>query len=265
MANAKERLVTRSSRRGDRTRALPSNRSLESAKARCAGERLEFRVAFLFGKGKAGLGIASLGRFVADQKRDRRSPIARGLSGRERVVDQGLHQPASAIRGQRGDMLDQPIAVATLYPAGGGIGAPLEYRWQFGGIQTGSPATSSIAARAAAPVPAAGNAQSAAAGLPSSSAIRNCDVCHQLTVRASAIRATNARHSASGRFSAMSNQPRGRWPRCAARMVQAMKSASSGPARRIVGVTAAPLRSRSRVLQRHPEIRLRSSTSPRPA
>src|SRR5258706_12584894 len=99
MANAKERPVTPSSRRGDRPRALPSNRSLESAKARCAGERFKFGVAFLFGKRKAGFGIAALGRFVADQKRDRPPLISRGLSCRARAVAQGLHQPPSPPRG----------------------------------------------------------------------------------------------------------------------------------------------------------------------
>src|SRR5258705_11226262 len=136
MANAKERPVTPSSRRGDRPRALPSNRSLESAKARCAGERLKFGVAFLFGKRKAGFGIAALGRFVADQKRDRRSLISRGLSGCERAVDQGLHQPASTKGGKRGAMLDEPVAGATLYPAALRIRAAREYPGQFGAIET---------------------------------------------------------------------------------------------------------------------------------
>src|SRR5258706_5462661 len=136
MANVKEHPVTRSSRRGDRPRALSSSRSLESAKARCAGERFKFGVAFLFGKRKAGFGIAALGRFVADQKRDRRSLISRGLSGRERAVDQGLHRPASTTRGQRGDMLDEPVAGATLYPAALRIRAAKEYRGQFGAIET---------------------------------------------------------------------------------------------------------------------------------
>src|SRR6266851_2874131 len=105
---------------------LPLNRSLKPAKARGAGERFECTVALLFGKRKAGFGIAALGRFVADQKRDRRPLISRGLSGRECAVDQGLHQPASAIRGQRRNMLNQPVAGATLYPAARGVGAPLK-------------------------------------------------------------------------------------------------------------------------------------------
>src|SRR5258708_4912918 len=113
-----------------------SNRPLKAAEARGAGERFEFTVAFLFGKGEAGFGIAALGRFVADQKRDRRPLISRGLSGRERAADQGLHQPASATSGQRGDMLDEPVAGATLYPAILRIRAAKEYRGQFGAIET---------------------------------------------------------------------------------------------------------------------------------
>src|SRR6266436_2232085 len=115
---------------------LPLNRSLKPAKARGAGERFECTVALLFGKRKAGFGIAALGRFVADQKRDRRPLISRGLSGRERAADQGLHQPASATSGQRGDMLDEPVADATLYPAVLRIRAAKEYRGKFGAIET---------------------------------------------------------------------------------------------------------------------------------
>src|SRR5258708_23652538 len=115
---------------------LPLNRSLKAAKTRCAGECFEFKVARLFGKGEAGFGIAALGRFVADQKRDRRPAISRGLSGRERAADQGLHQPSSATSGQRGDMLDEPVAGATLYPAVLRIRAAKEYRGEFGAIET---------------------------------------------------------------------------------------------------------------------------------
>src|ERR1700704_3305653 len=39
----------------------------------------------------------------------------------------------------------------------------------------------------------------------------------------------------SGQFRVMSNQPRDRWPRCALRIVQAMKPAPSARAGRIVG------------------------------
>src|SRR6266481_8868094 len=113
-----------------------SNRPLKAAEARGAGERFEFTVAFLLGKAEAGFGIAALGRFVADQERDRRPVISRGLSGRERAADQGLHQPASATSGQRGDMLDEPVAGATLYPAVLRIPAAKEYRGQFGAIET---------------------------------------------------------------------------------------------------------------------------------
>src|SRR6266478_2533282 len=115
---------------------LPLNHPLEAAEARGAGERFEFTIALLFGKGEAGFGIAALGRFVADQERDRRPVISRGLSGRERAADQGLHQPASATSGQRGDMLDEPVAGATLYPAVLRILAAKEYRGQFGTIET---------------------------------------------------------------------------------------------------------------------------------
>src|SRR5260370_16749914 len=72
-----------------------SNRPLKAAEARGAGERFEFTVAFLFGKGEAGFGIAALGRFVADQKRDRRPLISRGLSSRHPPPHQPLPQPPS--------------------------------------------------------------------------------------------------------------------------------------------------------------------------
>jgi hypothetical protein len=215
--------------------ALRSNRPLEPAKARGAGERFEFMIPLFFGEDKPGLGIASLCRFVTDVKRDRRPRVTGRRSGSKRVIDQGLHQPAPAMGGARRNMLNQPIAVTALDPAGARIRAAKEYRGQFEPSRPMSPAISSIAARADAPVPLAGMAHSAAAGIPSASAIQNCETCHQDCVCASAMRRTNARHSASGPFSAMSNQPRGRWPRCAAKIVQAIKSAFSGSARRIRG------------------------------
>ena len=45
-----------------------SNRPLEAAKPRGAGERFEFTVPLFFGEDEPGLGIASLGRFVTDVK-----------------------------------------------------------------------------------------------------------------------------------------------------------------------------------------------------
>jgi dodecin len=45
-----------------------SDHSLKPAKAEGAGERFEIRIALLLGEGEAGLGIASLGRLVADQE-----------------------------------------------------------------------------------------------------------------------------------------------------------------------------------------------------
>nr|WP_245266362.1 hypothetical protein [Bradyrhizobium sp. WSM1743] len=79
-----------------------------------------------------------------------------------------------------------------------------------GAVSPVATATSSIARQAAGPVPAAGKAPSAAAGLPSTSATRNCETCHIDTVRATAMRAMKSRHCASGQPSATSNQPRGR-------------------------------------------------------
>jgi hypothetical protein len=105
-----------------------SNRPLEAAEARGAGERFEFTVPLLFGKRKTGLGIASLGRFVTDVKRDRRPCVAGRRTRSERVVDQSLHQPAPAMGGARRHMLDQPIAVTALDPAGACIRAPPQYR-----------------------------------------------------------------------------------------------------------------------------------------
>ena len=43
----------------------------------------------------------------------------------------------------------------------------------------------------------------------------NCDTCHHDCRCAVAIRSTKARHCGSGKFSAISNQPRGKCPRCA--------------------------------------------------
>ena len=71
---------------------------------------LEFRIALFLGEGKAGLGVASLGRVIADVKYDAGAPVAGSLSGRKRVVEQSLHQPAPAVRGFCRDVLDQPIA-----------------------------------------------------------------------------------------------------------------------------------------------------------
>src|SRR5258707_14353536 len=60
-----------------------SNRPLKAAEARGAGERFEFTVAFLLGKAEAGFGIAALGRFVADQERDRRPRSEERRVGKE--------------------------------------------------------------------------------------------------------------------------------------------------------------------------------------
>src|SRR3954451_8119648 len=84
-----------------------SNRPFEPTKAGRAGERFECRIALFLGKGEAGLAVASLGRLIADQERDRRALVAGSLSCRERMADQGLHQPASAMRRPRRDMFDQ--------------------------------------------------------------------------------------------------------------------------------------------------------------
>src|SRR5450432_2527012 len=70
--------------------------------------------------------------------------------------------------------------------------------------------------------------------------MKKCDTWHHDRVGDSAIWRTNARHSGSGRSSAISNQPRRRCPRCAARIVQATKSASPACARRITTVTLDP-------------------------
>jgi hypothetical protein len=55
----------------------------------------------------------------------------RGLSGRERMADQGLYQAVSTMRWQYCHVLDQPIAVAALHPAAGAIGPAPEYRGEF--------------------------------------------------------------------------------------------------------------------------------------
>jgi hypothetical protein len=39
------------------------------------------------------------------------------------------------MRGQRGHMLDQPVAVAALYPAICGVAAALEYRFRVGRVE----------------------------------------------------------------------------------------------------------------------------------
>src|SRR3984893_12509743 len=51
------------------------------------------------------------------------------------MVDQGLHEAAPAMRRQRRHVFEQPIVVAALHPAIGGVGAAPKYRCQFGPIQ----------------------------------------------------------------------------------------------------------------------------------
>src|SRR4029453_18320799 len=101
----------------------------------------------------------------------------------------------------------------------------------------------------------AGRAHSEAAGLPSTSATMNCETCHQDGVGTTAIRSTKSRHGGAPQPSAMSNQPRGSGPRCEARILRAMKLASSVRAGRIAGCDrlAALM---SRVLQRDAEFGL---------
>ena len=179
----------------------------------------------------------------------------------QRVLDQGLHQPAPAIFRQRGDMLDQPVALAALNPAIRRIGATPEDRRAPTG-RARLVATSSIAARTAARVPDAGKAHSEAAGFPSTSAMMNCETCHHEDACAVAIRSTKSRHCGSSQPSAMSNQPRGSGPRCEARILRAMKLASSARAGRIAGSDRPAAIRRSSARR---GIRLRSSPSPRPA
>src|SRR6187399_3646948 len=73
------------------------DRAREAAEARRTCLRFERRIALLFGEGEACLGVAALGCFIADQKRDRCPLVARSPAGLQRVLDQGLHQPAPAI------------------------------------------------------------------------------------------------------------------------------------------------------------------------
>src|SRR5882757_3414667 len=101
-----------------------SNRAFKPAKARRAGEGLEFRMPLFLREGEAGLGVASLGRVIADVEYDAGAPVAGSLSGRQRVVEQGLHQTLPAVRRLGGDMLDQPVVVIAGRPACSGIGAP---------------------------------------------------------------------------------------------------------------------------------------------
>lgn len=100
-----------------RDKSALSNHAFKPAKARCARERLEFRMALFFREGEARLGVASFGRIIADVKYDAGAPVAGSLSGCKRVVEQGLHQPLPAVRGFRGDMLDQPVVVIARRPA----------------------------------------------------------------------------------------------------------------------------------------------------
>src|SRR5258705_8526 len=81
---------------------------------------------------ECGGGIASLCRLVPDQEGTRRPRKARGSSRQQRVIDQGLHQSPSAIHRQRCDVFDEPVRLATLYPAAGRIGTAPEYRCRFG-------------------------------------------------------------------------------------------------------------------------------------
>jgi len=204
-------------------------------------QSLEIGIPLFLGKGEAGLRITSLRRLVADQKGDRRSAKGRGFSCRKRMIDQCLHQSASSMQGQRSDVFDKPVVLAPLYPAAGRIGAAPKYSRQLGRIQPRVFGRFLDRHRAALPVPAAGIAQSAAPGSPSTSPIMNCETCHHDCLCAVAIRSTKARHCGSGQSRAMSNQPRATCPRCAVTIVRAIKPASSIRARRIVNATIEPL------------------------
>src|SRR6266542_42728 len=81
----------------------------------------------------------------------------------------------------------------------------------------------------------------------------NCETCHQDGVGATAIRSTKSRHCGSPQPSEMSNQPRGNGPRCEARMLRAMKLASSVRAGRIAACDR-PAAIISGVLQRDAEL-----------
>jgi hypothetical protein len=98
-------------------------------------QSLEIGMPLFLGKGEAGLRITSLRRLVADQKGDRRPLEARSFSCRKRMVDQCLHQSASAMQWQRRDVFDKPVVLATLYPAAVRISAAPKYRSQLGRIQ----------------------------------------------------------------------------------------------------------------------------------
>src|SRR4051794_28653356 len=66
--------------------------AFEAAKARRTGERFKFRIAFFLRERESCPGIATLGGLVADIKYDG-SALAAGVpSGRERMLQQRLHQ-----------------------------------------------------------------------------------------------------------------------------------------------------------------------------